>query len=672
MRQRLCALAVSDVGAKSPACPVGIWRKRALLAFVSTTAVLGFGTSSWAQCTSTATGSTVIPGTVTVVQNSVLLNAATSGIASTAGGVLGAINTMDTAFLAQGSAFVTNPAVQKPDVSTDGVWSRMVGGQAATSSTGAVGGAQVLGNNVTGTTNCGANVRQEYGGVQAGADIGKLNWGGGNVNVHFGITGGYAESSAHDNDAPTSLQTQAAFVGGYGTLTAGNFFTDLMVRENFYQIRSIEAPVLELHDGGISANGTSVSGNAGYYVALPNSAWFVEPSAGFVYSAVNVGNLTIPGNIGIHGLVSPGVLQFNQVQSTLGRLGVRLGTNVNIGNVAVQPFVVASVWHEFEGPATSMYSGSFASLPTTFQVSSSRIGTYGQYSAGAAAQLANSSWAGYARLDVREGPNIQGIGVNGGLRYTFDPQPSEAVTAKAQAYPKKAPLITKAPPPKVVSDPWSGCYLGVQGGYGWGTSSNDAASASNRLADETPGNFSSSPKGGIAGGQMGCNYQASPNWVVGIETEGWRSWMQDTASAIGHEDIPVTGDLHTLQAQNMWDAALSARLGFVTGQALLYVKGGGAYGSFQYTFIDSADFHDFDVNSARFGWIVGAGIEYMLTQNWSAKIEYDYLSFGNNNISTFLTSPHEGGANITGAHTPYSFNVSETKNIVKGGFNFKF
>jgi hypothetical protein len=49
------------------------------------------------------------------------------------------------------------------------------------------------------------------------------------------------------------------------------------------------------------------------------------------------------------------------------------------------------------------------------------LGTYGQFSAGAAAQLANSGWAGYARLDIREGSNIEGIAVNGGLRYAFAP-----------------------------------------------------------------------------------------------------------------------------------------------------------------------------------------------------------------------------------------------------------
>ncbi len=33
-------------------------------------------------------------------------------------------------------------------------------------------------------------------------------------------------------------------------------------------------------------------------------------------------------------------------------------------------------------------------------------------------------------------------------------------------------------------------------------------------------------------------------------------------------------------------------------------------------------------NETRWGWMVGAGIEYSFSDNWSAKIEYNYLDFG--------------------------------------------
>jgi outer membrane autotransporter protein len=369
--------------------------------------------TAWAQCNSTATGSAGFG-----VPNASILTAVAGGITSTSGAILGAVNTMDTAFLAQGSAFVATPSSQKPDQS--GVWLRGVGGQATTSSTGTVNGATVLGVSVPGTTNCATRVGQEYGGFQAGADIGKINLGGSGANVYFGVTAGYAESNAHDNTVPNSLGVQASFVGGYATFSYGSFFADVMVRGNFFNMK-VESPVLEMHDDGFNAHGVSVSASAGYNIAVPNSTWFIEPSASIVYSVVKVDQVSIPGNFAIGGLVSPGVLQIDDIKSTLGRLGVRIGTNMNLGMLVVQPFVTASVWHEFQGDSTASYNGSFAGLATAFQTSSTRLGTYGQYSVGAVAQVANSGWAGYARLDFREGQNIEGVGVNGGLRYSFNP-----------------------------------------------------------------------------------------------------------------------------------------------------------------------------------------------------------------------------------------------------------
>jgi outer membrane autotransporter protein len=384
---------------------------------VAAIAVLGMATwdTAQAQCTSTASGSAGFGAA-----NSEILVASTSGISSTSGAILSAVNTMDTAFLAQGSAFVATPANQKPDQVFSGIWLRAVGGRATTTTIGTVNNATVLGTNVPGMTNCSSKVGQEYGGVQAGWDIGKVNLGNSGANIYFGATGGYAESNAHDNLVPNSLGTQAFFAGGYATFSYGSFFTDVMVRANFYKMQ-VESPVLEMHDEGFNAHGVSFSANAGYNIAVPNSTWFIEPSAGIVYSVVTVDPVTIPGNFGIGGLVSQGVLQFDDIKSTLGRLGVRIGTTMTFGMVVVQPFVTASIWHEFQGVSTSSYSGSFSGFATAFQVSSTRLGTYGQYSAGAAAQLANSGWAGYARLDIREGSNIDGVGVNGGLRYSFNP-----------------------------------------------------------------------------------------------------------------------------------------------------------------------------------------------------------------------------------------------------------
>ncbi len=75
----------------------------------------------------------------------------------------------------------------------------------------------------------------------------------------------------------------------------------------------------------------------------------------------------------------------------------------------------------------------------------------------------------------------------------------------------KAPIYNKAPP-AVVSD-WTGWYVGINGGYGW-ADPNDWA-APNFGGPTTPIG-SAKAQGGLVGGQVGYNWQVTPNWVLGI------------------------------------------------------------------------------------------------------------------------------------------------------------
>ena len=63
----------------------------------------------------------------------------------------------------------------------------------------------------------------------------------------------------------------------------------------------------------------------------------------------------------------------------------------------------------------------------------------------------------------------------------------------------------------------------------------------------------------------------------------------------------------------------------------------------------------------RTGWIAGAGLEYAFAPNWTARIEYDYLGFGNETLN--LPTP---------AFPTYSANASLNVQEVKAGINFKF
>src|SRR5262249_3700484 len=65
---------------------------------------------------------------------------------------------------------------------------------------------------------------------------------------------------------------------------------------------------------------------------------------------------------------------------------------------------------------------------------------------------------------------------------------------------------------------WSGLYAGINGGFGWGSSSWDGIPASFDV------------NGGLFGGQLGYNWQFGP-WVLGIEGDAdWTDLRGNTTA----------------------------------------------------------------------------------------------------------------------------------------------
>jgi opacity protein-like surface antigen len=173
-------------------------------------------------------------------------------------------------------------------------------------------------------------------------------------------------------------------------------------------------------------------------------------------------------------------------------------------------------------------------------------------------------------------------------------------------------------PPSVPLYNWGGFYLGPNVGGAFGTES-----------VSTPfGGFSTDPSGVLGGVELGYNFLLSPNWLLGIEcTLEW-------TSAQGNAVIPNPVAAATITSTHDWYDTLDGRLGFIQGPWLYYAKGGAAWmaardavtGNFIGVTAGTT------VASTRAGWTVGAGVEYLFPSGWSAKIEYDYLDFGTQNL----------------------------------------
>jgi outer membrane immunogenic protein len=101
-----------------------------------------------------------------------------------------------------------------------------------------------------------------------------------------------------------------------------------------------------------------------------------------------------------------------------------------------------------------------------------------------------------------------------------------------------------------------------------------------------------------------------------------------------------------------WTSTVTGRVGAAFDRLLVYGKGGVAFAQ------DQSSLTDLGANTAsttfmRTGWTAGAGLEYGLSQNWSAKIEYDYLGFGSKALN-FLDAAAAGLHNERQSQRPGS------------------
>ncbi len=611
---------------------MGLARKGHVWAGFAFAIAVSSNSVAFAQCVSTATG----PG-APVFGPQFTAIASAGGAAS--GSFAGALGNLSTAFLTQqGSAFVSAPSDPKPDQPGGGVWVRGVGGEVTnrftSTATGTLNAPTNPGFNTQSTSNCPGSVHETFSGMQVGQDISRLNWAG--WNVHLGTTAGYLASHATDNSGGVT-NFEVPFLGTYLVATHGRFFADIMVREEFYSA-TLTQPTVGLFGQQVGARGVSVSTSAGYNYALADN-WFIEPSAGFIWSRTNVDGFNVSGGVIGQGIVT--TYGTSPIDSEIGRVSLRAGTTVTSGNMIWQPFGSVSVFHEFAGNVTSTATSLNAVVntvpPTPISLtgtnSTTRVGTYGQYSLGLAGQMANTGWLGFVRLDYRNGSNIDGWTGNAGLRYQFTPEMIAAVM------PTKAPV--KARGAVIPPTNWTGFYVGGFLGMEYGNT--DV-----RFAD--PFNTGNNPRvlGALGGGTVGYNYQMPNNWVLGVEGDLGATNLHGSRGC-----TPATNSFATIlncQDTSNWVGTLAARLGYSWERTLYYVKAGGAWSddsvnvSCIFGPLNGAVINGFTLGPCRnpaggvtsgfsssgnrSGVVVGFGTEFDLGKNWSAKAEWDYIDFG--------------------------------------------
>jgi outer membrane immunogenic protein len=238
-----------------------------------------------------------------------------------------------------------------------------------------------------------------------------------------------------------------------------------------------------------------------------------------------------------------------------------------------------------------------------------------------------------------------------------------------------ADMPVKARPLPVAIYDWSGFYVGVHGGGGWGTKEISAPSFPFGGAVITPAASTNNLSGWLAGGQIGFNFQGGPGlfggrWVIGGEAQASWSRLDDTTSCSAVVAIPGVGALPlNINCSSKVDSlgTIALRLGSAFDRTLIYSKVGAAWTHDKYQDdVTTPAFAplSFVGSETRWGWMLGAGIEYAFGNNWSGKIEYDYLNLGTGTVRYSSVPP------ATPAFVDAS--IRERVQLVKVGINYRF
>lgn len=197
---------------------------------------------------------------------------------------------------------------------------------------------------------------------------------------------------------------------------------------------------------------------------------------------------------------------------------------------------------------------------------------------------------------------------------------------------------------------WTGVYVGVNAG---------AAYAHERWNFSQIGtDANSNVWSGVTGGTLGWNFVQTGPWVFGVEGD------YDWADLHSHTPCPNPTYNCTVNVTNL--ATARARAGYaVRDRWLVFATAGVAGGTVQpaapVAAPGTAAAFFTPSKQMRWGYVVGAGVEYALCERWggawSAKLEYLYADLGDNQFV-------DNFAEIIHVHTQIQ--------TVRAGLNFRF
>jgi len=188
--------------------------------------------------------------------------------------------------------------------------------------------------------------------------------------------------------------------------------------------------------------------------------------------------------------------------------------------------------------------------------------------------------------------------------------------------------------PPAVYD-WTGGYIGIQGGYAWGKSEAETDIDPTFTAIDGLDIDDFEANGFVGGAHVGYLLQ-SDSFVYGVEGDIEFADLKDKTD-IAYIDDATIGDGGEAEKKIDWLGSLRLRAGIAADRALFYATGGLAVGGVSLEtdlspVAEGIGLSNDDDSKTKWGWTLGAGVEYAVTDALSARIEYRYTDLGKTDV----------------------------------------
>lgn len=207
---------------------------------------------------------------------------------------------------------------------------------------------------------------------------------------------------------------------------------------------------------------------------------------------------------------------------------------------------------------------------------------------------------------------------------------------------------------------WNGPYVGANVGYGWGEQKFNALSFDGYSAPDVAyptTNRNPNLDSAFGGIQTGYNFKMN-NTLLGVD-------LGIVGGSFDANYQSTTGN-YSAKSEMNWISTVKAKVGMFVNDTLIYTNGGLALGREKVDLYDNYEGVTINTSNSqtRTGWVIGLGVEHPISNNITAKIDYQHIDFGNQKFTL-----NEGGGDYW-----ESINVktSDKFDILSIGLNYHF